>query len=182
MNSYKPLILFLLRFFGSYILMIVLYDWYLNFYFDQGMADPFTKFNADASAWLFNLMGIRAESLHAGNDKFMRLALDGKFTSIVNEGCNAISVMIIFIAFILAFYTKFKETLLYILISLVLLIFMNILRITLLTYIYKFLKEYSKIGHDYLFPAIIYGTVLILWFVWIKGFVIKKKKYAEQVG
>lgn len=179
MNSYKPLILFLLRFFGSYILMIVLYNAYLNFYFDQGLADPFTKFNSDTSAWLFNLIGIPAESLHAGKDHFMRLALEGKFTSVVNEGCNAVSVMIIFIAFILAFYTTFKQTFLYILVSLALLIVMNILRIILLTYIYKYMAEYAKIGHDYLFPSIIYGSVLILWIIWIKGFVLKKKKNAK---
>ena len=179
MKQYQPLLFFLLRFLGSYILMILIYNWYLNQYLPFGNPDPFTKFNSDTAAKLFNLLGIQAESIHAGKDKFMRLAINGKFTSIVNEGCNAISVLIIYIAFILAFYTKLKQTILFIIGSIIILITMNIFRIVLLTYIFKYLPEYGKAAHDYLFPAIIYGSVIILWILWIKFFVLKKSNYAE---
>ncbi len=179
MKQYQPLLFFLLRFLGSYILMILLYNCYLNQYLPFGEADPFTTFNADMAAKIFNFIGINAESLHVGKDKFIRLAIEGKFTGIVNEGCNAISVLIIFVAFILAFYTNFKQTILFLLISLILLIGMNIFRIVLLCYIFRYLPEYGKAAHDYLFPAIIYGSIVILWIIWIKYFVIKKKNYAE---
>lgn len=174
MNQYKPLILFLLRFLGSYIILILIYNWYLNQYLPFGTPDPYTKFNSDLAEKVFNLLGIRTKSLHYENENFMRLWVEGDWGSIVNEGCNAISVLIIFIAFILAFYTTFKQTFAYILVSILVLFWMNIFRIIFLTYIYRFYPNISKMAHDYLFPAIIYGSIVILWIIWIKFFVNKK--------
>jgi hypothetical protein len=37
-------------------------------------------------------------------------------------------------------------------------------------------KAYSKTTHDYIFPAVIYGTVVVLWLVWIKFFALKNEK------
>jgi len=179
MNQYKPLLLFLLRFLGSYIVMLLIYNWYLSLYLPNGTPDPFTRWNSDVASKIFNLIGYKSESIHAGKENYMRLAVDGKFASIVNEGCNAVSVLIIYISFIFAFYTKFKQVLIYLAASLIGLIIMNVFRIVFLTYIYRFLPEYSKIGHDYLFPAIIYGSIVILWIIWIKFFVFKKNKNAE---
>ena len=175
MNQYKPLIFFLLRFLGSYIIMILIYNWYLNHYLPFGLPDPYTQFNSDLAAKIFNFLGIETKSLNYDKENFMRLWVDGDWGSIVNEGCNAISVLIIFVAFILAFYTNFKQTILYIFSSLILLFVMNIFRIVFLTYIYRFYPDISKISHDYLFPAIIYGSIVILWIIWIKFFVNKKK-------
>jgi exosortase family protein XrtF len=182
MKQYQPLLLFLLRFLGSYVLMILIYNWYLNQFLPFGNPDPFTKFSSDAAAKLFNFLGIQADSLHIGKDQFMRLAVEGKFSSIINEGCNAVSILIIFVAFILAFYTNFKQTFLYLLSSLIILITMNIFRIVLLTYIFRFLPEYGKSAHDYLFPAIIYGSIIVLWIIWIKFFVIKKTNQPCQTN
>jgi len=178
MKQYRPLIFFLLRFLGSYIVLILFYNGYLNQYLPFGQPDPFTELSSNLAAKGFNTIGFNAHSIHYGNENFMRLWVDGRYASIVNEGCNAISVLIIFIAFILAFYTTFKQTIIYILISLVALFGMNISRIILLTYIYRFHQEYSKMAHDYLFPLIIYGAVIILWIVWIKLFVTKRTKNA----
>lgn len=179
MKQYKPLIFFLLRFLGSYVVMIILYNLYLNQYLPHKIADPFTRMSANLASKVFNIVGFDSISVNLPNENFMRLIVDNKFASIVNEGCNAISVLIIFVAFILAFYTYFKQTFLYIISSLFVLFVMNIFRIVLLTYIFRYHKEYSKMAHDYLFPAIIYGAVIILWIVWIKFFVIKKKQNAE---
>ena len=50
---------------------------------------------------------------------------------------------------------------------------MNILRIAGLNVLIMEAPQYTKIGHDYFFPAIIYGTVVILWIVWIKFYALK---------
>jgi len=34
--------------------------------------------------------------------------------------------------------------------------------------------QYINIGHDYAFPAFIYGGVVLLWIVWVKFYVLKK--------
>lgn len=178
MKQYLPTLYFLLRFLGSYILLIIIYNWYLNQYLPFNQPDPFTRFCADLASKGFNWIGFESMTVHLPGENFMRLLVDRKIGSIVNEGCNAISVLIIFVSFILAFYTTFKQTFTYIILSLVALFGMNIFRIILLTYIFRYHPEYSKVSHDYLFPAIIYGSIIILWIVWIKQFVLKKKSNA----
>lgn len=175
MKQYQPLIFFLIRFIGSYIVMILIYNFYLNQYLPFGQPDPFTRFSADLAAKGFNLIGFEAQTIHYGKENFMRLLIDGTPASIVNEGCNAISILIIFVAFILAFYTTIKQTLMYIITSLLALFIMNIFRIILLTYIYKYHPAQAQLAHDYLFPAIIYGSIIVLWIIWIKYFVSKRK-------
>lgn len=175
MKEFKPLILFLARFLGTYILLSFIYKLYLDQYIPFNNPDPFTKFTSDTTAFFLNKTGQIAYSNISINQPWMHLTLNGKIASIVNEGCNAISVAIIFVAFIVAFYTKSKETFIFTVIGLLLLFVMNISRIALLNYIFRYhYKEYGKIAHDYFFPAIIYGSIVVLWIVWIKFFVAKK--------
>jgi len=35
--------------------------------------------------------------------------------------------------------------------------------------------EYGKMFHDFIFPAIIYGSVVVLWLIWIKFFALKNE-------
>lgn len=181
MKEYKPLIVFLLKFLGSYVLMILLYNWYLQQYLPQNIADPFTAFTSDSTKVGLDILGFETKSYQSQGNPFYRIWMEGQNVSIVNEGCNAVSVMIIFVAFIIAFGTKFKTTILYIFGGLIALFVMNIARIVLLNWIFRYHDDYGKTAHDYLFPAIIYGTIVILWIVWIKFFVIKPKKN-EQVA
>ena len=98
--------------------------------------------------------------------------VSGKYVSRMVEGCNAVSVMILFLAFILAFYQGAK-TFIFATAGLVFLHIINVLRIAGLNILLVELPQYSKIGHDYFFPAIIYGSVVIFWLVWINYFALK---------
>lgn len=90
------------------------------------------------------------------------------------EGCNAISVMILFMAFVFAFYKGLK-TFIYALAGIVMLYIMNLLRIVGLNIVMSDYEEYGKMFHDFIFPAVIYGTVVVLWLVWIKFFALKNE-------
>lgn len=176
MKEFKPLLLFLARFLGTYLILSFLYKLYLDQYIPHNIPDPFTVFTSDVSAIGLNKCGFFSFSNVAIHQPWMRLVVDGRLASIVNEGCNAISILIIFVSFIVAFYTNFKQTFLFIVAGLAALFVMNISRIMLLNYIFRYHHEYGKMAHDYLFPALIYGSIVILWIVWIKFFVTKYNK------
>ena len=91
------------------------------------------------------------------------------------EGCNAVSVMILFVSFVFAFF-KGAKTFVFVGVSLLILYIMNVLRIVGLNIVVKDYREYMKPFHDYFFPAIIYGSVVLLWFIWIKFFALKNEK------
>lgn len=182
MKEYKPLILFLLKFLGSYIAMIFLYNLYLEQTLPDNKPDSFTIFTSDTTSWVMNTLGYHSQSVINPSNPYCNFYLENQYTTIINEGCNAISVMIIFIAFIVAFSTKITTTIWYILVGLILLFVMNITRIAIINWIVRYMPEYAKMAHDYLFPAIIYGTIVVLWIVWVKYFVLTKKKNDEQVA
>lgn len=175
-KEFKPIFFFLLKFFVTYIVLTFVYSTYLEPYLSEyKIADPFTAWTTDAAVNLMNFIGFDAKNIQLEGEAFRRFWLDGTFASIVNEGCNAISVMIIFVSFIIAFSTNFLQTSLFIFFGLFAMLVTNIIRVALLTYIYRYMPEYSQSAHDYLFPAIIYGMVVILWLIWVNFFVFKKK-------
>ena len=101
-----------------------------------------------------------------------------KIVGRIIEGCNAISVIILFVSFIVAFSGKLKQTLLYVLAGSVLIYLLNILRIVLLVVlVYNYPSE-EHLLHGVLFPLIIYGIVFILWVIWVNKF----SKYASKTA
>src|SRR5690606_42134250 len=127
-----------------------------------------------------NAAGYEAAAAEDETRPWKWVLMNVKRTSYIDEGCNAISIMIIFVAFIVAFSTTWKQTLLYILGGLIIIQIMNVVRIAVLNYIFGHHYEYGKMAHDYLFPAIIYGTIVILWIVWVKFFALKPKVKSDE--
>lgn len=176
MKDFFPVLKILLRFILIYIGFVLLYQFYLNHY-DNAVTDPFTRWVAGQVAHLQNFLGYPTELTDNPKLHSILFKTNGKYTTRMVEGCNVFSVAILFTAFIFAFY-KGKKTLLYILGGLILLHVLNISRIALLNIIYLKYPQYEKIGHDYVFPAIIYGGVIILWLIWIQVFALKKENNA----
>jgi len=99
----------------------------------------------------------------------MKLYLNGSHVADIIEGCNAVSIIILFISFVLAFYQNLKKTLLFILAGSVLIYCVNVARIAFLTVaLYKY-PEHQEVLHSVVFPAIIYGMVFLLWVFWIRS-------------
>ncbi|NLN34051.1 MAG: exosortase family protein XrtF [Flavobacteriaceae bacterium] len=182
MKEFKPVLIFLLKFAVTGIVLVVLYNLYLHQYHQYNLPDPYSQFVADCTVYSMNSLGFDAIQVVDKTRPWIWIGMNNEWLSYINEGCNAVSVMIIFVAFIFAFSTTWKQTLLYILGGLIIIKIMNIARIVLLNYIFAYHKEYGKIAHDYLFPAIIYGTIVVLWIIWVKYFALKlRNKSDEQV-
>lgn len=171
-NDFKPVIILLLRFFGLYFGLIGLYQFYLSFY-DNVAADPITRLVAEQSAFCLNTIDYSTEMVDDIQQKGIIFKFKELMPTIVVEGCNALSIMILFLAFIFTFYQG-KKTFVFALVGLVFLYFINIFRIAVINIVFLEYPEYFRHSHDYFFPAIIYGGVVLLWIIWIKFFVSKK--------
>ncbi len=108
----------------------------------------------------------------------IKIIYNNKYVSRVIEGCNAISVIILFAAFIFAFSIKLKRTIIYILLGSILIYLLNIIRIALLTYSLYYYPQYQEILHGTIFPLFIYGVVFVLWIAWVTTFSGHDKKNA----
>ena len=174
MKDFLPVLKILLRFVLIYIVFVLLYQLYLNNY-ENDVVDPFTRWVAKQVAFVQNICGFPTDLIDNLKRHSVLFQTEGKFTTRMVEGCNVISVAILFAAFIFAFY-KGAKTLIYVLMGLIILHILNVSRIVLLNIIYIKYPHYEKIGHDYLFPAIIYGGVIVLWLIWIQYFALKRKQ------
>ncbi|OJX32921.1 MAG: exosortase family protein XrtF [Chryseobacterium sp. 36-9] len=172
MKDFLPVLKILLRFVVIYIVVVLLYQFYLNAYMDD-VVDPFTRWVALQVALVQNALGFPTVLVDSLKLHSVLFQTSGKFTTRMVEGCNVFSVAILFSAFVFAFY-KGSKTFLFVLGGLVLLHILNVSRIVLLNIIFLKYPQYEKIGHDYIFPAIIYGGVIILWLIWIQFFALRK--------
>ncbi len=174
-SDFKPVLKVLLRFIIFYVVMVFAYQLYLNQYQNSGL-DPFSTWVMKQTDFLQNLMGYPSQMVEGRpEEETTWFFVSGNYVSRMVEGCNAASVMILFLSFVFAFY-KGAKTFLFVALSLIALHIMNVLRIAGLNILLVEFPQYSKIGHDYLFPAIIYGSVVILWLIWIKFFALKEIK------
>ncbi len=176
MKDFLPVLKILLRFVIIYIVLVLMYQFYLNSYIGD-VVDPFTRWVAVQVAFVQNLLGFPTVLVDSMKLHSVLFQTAGKFTTRMVEGCNVFSVAILFSAFIFAFY-KGGKTFLFVFGGLIILHILNVSRIALLNIIYLKYPQYERIGHDYLFPAIIYGGVIVLWLIWIQFFALKKESNA----
>lgn len=176
MKDFLPVLKILLRFVIIYILLVLLYQFYLNAYADE-VVDPFTRWVAEQVALVQGFAGFPTVLVDSFKQHSVYFLTGEMYTTRMVEGCNVISVAVLFTAFIFAFY-KGAKTFLFAVGGIILLHILNVLRIALLNIIYLKYSQYEKVAHDYLFPAIIYGGVIILWLVWIQFFALKREKDA----
>lgn len=173
MNSNKTVILFLIKFFGTYILLFIVYSIYLNkTQKTSGVftCAPITKTVAKQTEFVLNTFGYSAKMEQHTEEVSVKLFIEDKFIARIIEGCNSISIIILFISFIVAFSSGFKTTFLFILFGSLLLYATNIFRIVIISIaLYKY-PQYQYVLHDILFPLIIYGTTFLLWFIWVQKY------------
>ncbi|MBV1923046.1 MAG: exosortase family protein XrtF [Flavobacteriaceae bacterium] len=167
--KYKSVIRFVTLFIGSYLIFLFLYSVYLK-YAEGGNYHPdyITHLVAKQSSSLLNSIGYEAEVVPHSTLTSMQLFINKQYLAEIVEGCNSISVIILFLSFVIAFAQNIKKTILFLFSGAVLVYAVNVIRIAFLAVaLYKF-PEYQEVLHSVVFPGIIYGMVFILWLIWIR--------------
>ncbi|MBU2939885.1 exosortase family protein XrtF [Lacinutrix sp. C3R15] len=174
--KYRSVLKFIATFLIVYAVLTFSYKMFLQY--SSGNTyypDYMTNLVAKQSKEILNALDYRVQLLPHPKEASLKLIINEKYVARVIEGCNSISIIILFISFIIAFSSKFKTTVLYILAGSVLIYIANLIRIVILSvglYHYPWRKD---ILHTVIFPAIIYGMVCLLWVVWVNRFSNSKK-------
>ena len=175
--QYKPFLLFLAKFAASYLILTFIYQSYLSqFDVNKMEVDDFTQLVANQSQKMLSLIDNYSFTESNSKEASVKLFYQGKWTARIIEGCNALSIIILFISFIIAFSGKLKPTIFFIICGSLLIYFMNIIRIALLCVALHNFPNNKSIFHDIIFPLVIYGFVFMLWILWVN----KYSYYAEK--
>lgn len=163
-------------FLGSYLVFSVIYNLYLKFFRSEiYYPDYITHLVARQSEILIQSVGYNAQIIPHQSELSMKLIVNHTYLARIVEGCNAVSIMILFAAFVLSFFGKMKMTIFYIFSGAVIIYAMNIIRIAVLAVgIYEY-PQHTDFLHSIVFPLIIYGTVFVLWVIWVRIYSSKRE-------
>jgi exosortase family protein XrtF len=164
-KEFKPALYFVGKFLVVYLVMNTLYGLYITKF--EGQADTITSIVTDHAAAALRVFGFEAET-GTHDQPSIPIYLDGERTVSVFEGCNSLNVIIVMLAFLVAYQGKGKHYLWFVPLSIVLIYIFNLIRIDALVLVNVHLPDYMYFTHKYLFTAFIYAVVFLLWFWWVK--------------
>ncbi len=177
-KKYRSVVRFVVLFLGTYLVLSGLYAFYLSLSGGGSYPPDFvTNLVAKQSKAVIEGFGYTANVVPHDSEPTMKLFINGKYLARIIEGCNAISIIILFASFVIAFYERFKKTLLFLLVGMVLIYSINIARIAVLAISLYHYPEQRELLHGVVFPGIIYGMVFLLWVFWVRS--IKKEPKSE---
>ncbi|WP_299060071.1 exosortase family protein XrtF [uncultured Polaribacter sp.] len=173
MNKHRNIILFLVKFFVSYFVLVALYNGYLQKSQQKTITyktSTITTAVAEQTVKVLSMFGYDVSAVQHDKEMSVKLIIEGNYTARVIEGCNSVSLIILFVSFIIAFSASFKTTFMFAFLGSIFIYVVNVLRIAFLTVmIYKFPDQLGFL-HDFIFPAIIYGAIFLLWVIWVHQF------------
>lgn len=175
-REFKPTILFLTKFFFIYLGLSTLYGLYISEYDRVRTVDPATRVVAQHCMVSGELLGydlqtvendhLRQESLP--EQTYDSLWFDDIYAISIEEGCNGINVMILFVAFVIAFGGLWQNMLWFIPGGLLFIHLANLGRLTLLSLLnVEWGGRAFYFFHKYGFTAVLYLAILILWYFWV---------------
>lgn len=169
--QYKPFLLFLGKFLLTYLLLTFIYESYLN-QFDAAKfeVDGFTQLVAKQSKEVLVFFNSNASITANASEPGINIFFRQQFMAKIIEGCNGLSVIILFVSFVVAFTGKWKHTILFCIGGSLLIHIFNVARIALLCVLMYYFPKQQHILHSVIFPLFIYGVVFILWVIWVNQF------------
>ncbi|WP_340199906.1 exosortase family protein XrtF [Ascidiimonas sp. W6] len=165
LKKYQPAIAFVVKFFLVYGVLTLLYNYYLSHYNQE--PDSITQLVAYQSEKLMDVINYESTTHILDGESFVRFLVRDKPIAVIVEGCNSISVIILFLSFVIAFKGSFLNTILFILGGSLLIYLVNLFRIVLLLIGFYEVPEYKDFLHAIIFPLIIYGIVFLMWMIWV---------------
>ncbi|MEP2935996.1 MAG: exosortase family protein XrtF [Gilvibacter sp.] len=168
--TYKSVFRFIAVFVGTYIALSLLYSGYLYLSKDGSYRpDYITHLVAQHSNALVEGWGYDSNLIPDKSLPMLQMHVNGTYVGRIIEGCNALSIMILFVSFVISFWQGTKKTLIFILAGTALIYAINVLRIAILAIALYHYPEKESLLHGTLFPAVIYSLVFLLWVAWIRS-------------
>ncbi len=165
LKEFRPALRFLFIFLGLYIGGNVLYGLWITY--QDPAPDPATRWVAFQTSVALNQWGYIVTPLQNEHGPTVFLKSDNNTVLNIYEGCNGINVMIVFVAFLIAFGGPARKLSWFLPVGLIIIHLSNIVRLVLLYFVAIHYQHYFYYVHKYVFTAAIYIIVFLLWIIWV---------------
>jgi exosortase family protein XrtF len=165
-REFKPALKFLGLFLLIYFLGNLVYGLFIESF--RNTPDPVTIRVSRQVGWILNLTGRKTEVTLNPSAPTVLMKYAGNIVVSIYEGCNGVNVMIVFVAFLVAFGGSRKKMIWFMPAGLIIIHVANLFRVGLLYVVAQSYSRYFYYIHKYVFTAIIYVIVFALWYTWIR--------------
>lgn len=159
---YRKAVIFTVKFLVIYGILYVLHFAWIKTAFPN--TEIFTDFTALQTQWLLSLW---SENIHLSWDTdYPKIYLENStgIVLVVYAGCNGVSLYIVFLAFVLAFFKPSLKLGLFVFLGLVVLNISNVFRAAALYYISIHVPDQLYFYHKYIFNIMLFLEVFGLWY------------------
>jgi len=167
------------KFLITFIPLII--TWYFTYHylykiddllnFDSDLSTEFSKILSSQSNFILSIFNFKTSSeIHGDMVVSKIIGYQYSHGVWIGEPCNGIKVFGLFAIFILSFKRNIIRKLIFIPIGILIIHFLNIVRIAILTYISAVNPYILDFNHNITFQLLIYGSMLALWYFWIIKF------------
>ena len=98
------------------------------------------------------------------------VGIDGSHGVLIGVPCNGFDLFALFAGFVIAFPGKIKNKLAYIPIGILIIHFLNIIRLVALAIVVVYYPDSLQFNHKYTFTIIVYFCIFLMWILWVKKF------------
>jgi exosortase family protein XrtF len=173
-GEFKPALIFLAKFLAVYILGNLLYGFFIEAY--DNVPDPITRVVTIQSAKVLDAIGYDAST--EDHPSAAKVMLKNESLVVINvfEGCNGINVIIVFMAFLIAYSKPTRQMLIFSIVGVLIIHIFNLGRIA---YLFDLAFDNAKsfyYYHKYFFTASLYAVVFALWTLWVLRFAKKDSR------
>ena len=125
---------------------------------------------------LLHLLGYSAHAEYGIPGYMSQIILNSNANVFIGSGCSGLELFLIFAGFIIIFKGNLKYKLWFVPLGLLIILILNIIRITVLAIIFYHSPQYMNFNHKYTFVFIVYGAIFLLWIWWVNRFSNIKKE------
>ena len=166
LKSISPFNLFVIKAIGLFILWVVVVKPFLIL--EGGGNDLVTVYTGETSCLMLRLVGFDSY-VEIIKGKVYLLVASSPIVFIGN-GCNALTIMALFVGFVIAYPGPYKSKAIFIVLGMALVFLMNALRVLSLGLNMIYHQTSFEFNHKYTFTFMVYAVVFILWMLWANKF------------
>jgi exosortase family protein XrtF len=156
---------------ATYVLLYLIHTFLVKrfTYYDQS----FIQNIIHSAQWVLECIGYKTFAFIQERD-FQVVGIDGSTGVWVGSNCNAISLFMLFVVFVLWYPGHQKAKLWFIPFGLITIHILNILRVVALALIAFYKPGALDFNHTYTFTFLVYGYIFFLWMWWVNKYAGKK--------
>ncbi|MGB3619696.1 MAG: archaeosortase/exosortase family protein [Catalinimonas sp.] len=172
MKGNRQFNLFILKAAALFVIWQVLYFFWINP--STGLEMWLTSRTAAVSTQAMQWVGYDAHYFdvpgETGNQSVSQIYLDGRPLLGIADSCNALTLIMLFVGFIIAYPGPLNRKIWFIVGGSLLIFFVNVTRALTLIFNFMYSKSTFDFNHKYTFTILVYLCVFGLWMLWAKRY------------